>query len=246
MDITQPIIHDRHVVKKVFEHMKANEINKGAFKRPNNLTVLTAKNEGEHDRMIPHLQGYNEITIFEQSLNYLGIDDYVVLSKKMDASKWRCSHKINWVLDYLNSDKCETELILCCDAIDVIFTDDLQRVVNIFESFECDLLFMSTKDNNGYHFMPDVLEFVNDTHPNRYLNAGVWIGKVDFVKDFLKTASQFVGENDVTFAEYGEWLTKPNPNYPAGGYDQDIFRFLEPKFYPQLKVDHENLMAYRG
>ena len=189
MDITQPIIHDRHVVKKVFEHMKANEINKGAFKRPNNLTVLTAKNEGEHDRMIPHLQGYNEITIFEQSLNYLGIDDYVVLSKKMDASKWRCSHKINWVLDYLNSDKCETELILCCDAIDVIFTDDLQRVVNIFESFECDLLFMSTKDNNGYHFMPDVLEFVNDTHPNRYLNAGVWIGRVDFVKDFFPQTS---------------------------------------------------------
>ena len=49
-----------------------------------------------------------------------------------------------------------------------------------------------------------------------------------------------------SFEEYREWLTKPNPNYPAGGYDQDIFRFLEPKFYPQLKVDHKNLMAYRG
>ena len=34
MDITQPMIHDRHVVKNVFEYMKVNEINKGAFKKP--------------------------------------------------------------------------------------------------------------------------------------------------------------------------------------------------------------------
>ena len=244
--INTPIIHDRHIVKGFFENMKSNNTLKNSLKKPNNLTVLTAKNKGKHDRMIPSLEGYDEYTIFEQNLDYLGIHDYVVLSKEMDPSQWKCSHKINWVLDYLNSEKPNTELILCCDAIDVIFTDDLQKVIDIFESFKCDLLFMSTKDNSGYHFMPDVQQFVNKTHPNRYLNAGVWIGRVEFVKEFLTEASKFVGPNDVTFDEYREWLKKPNPNYPCGGYDQDIFRFLEPKFYPRVKVDHENKMAYRS
>tara|TARA_R110001592_G_scaffold168757_1_gene405081 strand:+ start:315 stop:1052 length:738 start_codon:yes stop_codon:yes gene_type:complete len=243
--IDTPIIHDRYVVKRFFENMKSKGIHKNAFKKPKNLTILTAKNEGEHDRMIPSLEGYNEYTIFEQNLDYLGIHDYVVLNKKVDPSQWKCSHKINWVLDYINSGECDTELILCCDAIDVIFTDDLQKVINIFENFECDLLFMSTHDNSGYNFMPDVQQFVDKTHPNRYLNAGVWIGRVEFVKEFLMEASKFVGPDDVTFSEYRGWLATPKPNYPRGGYDQDIFRYLEPKFYPRLKVDYENKMAYR-
>ena len=104
---------------------------------------------------------------------------------------------------------------------------------------------MSTHDNSGYNFMPDVQQFVDKTHPNRYLNAGVWIGRVEFVKEFLMEASKFVGPDDVTFSEYRGWLATPKPNYPRGGYDQDIFRYLEPKFYPRLKVDYENKMAYR-
>jgi len=40
---------------------------------------------------------------------------------------------------------------------------------------------------------------------------------------------------------------RSNPeNYPQGSQDQDIFRFVESKFYPRLKVDYQNLMAYRS
>ena len=50
----------------------------------------------------------------------------------------------------------------------------------------------------------------------------------------------------VTMDEYHNYL-KSNPlNYPQGSQDQDIFRFLEPEFYPKLKVDCQNLMAYRN
>ena len=58
-------------VKGFFENMKSNNTLKNSFKKPNNLTVLTAKNKGKHDRMIPSLEGYDEYTIFEQNLDYL-------------------------------------------------------------------------------------------------------------------------------------------------------------------------------
>ena len=45
---------------------------------------------------------------------------------------------------------------------------------------------------------------------------------------------------------YREYLNSNPTNYPQGSQDQDIFRFLEPKFYPRLKVDYKNKMAYRS
>ena len=72
-----------------------------------------------------------------------------------------------------------------CDAIDVIFTDDPQKVINIFESFECDALFMSTHSTDGYKCMPGVKKFIDETIKSnrRYLNSGVYIGKTSFIKD---------------------------------------------------------------
>ncbi len=259
LDVNTPMIHDRHLVVPVLEYMKENNIHYKEFKKPENLTILTTigstpskgsdVNEGiMQERMISSLEGYGKNTVFEQSLEHIGIDNYVVLRKELkNYGDYKCTFKITWVLDYLESGKCDTDLLLCTDAIDVVFQDDPQKIVDTFNSFDCDLLFMSTKDNSAYNFMPDVQKFVNSTHPNRYLNAGVWIGKVDFVKEFLTTAKEFVlGEDDVSMDDYADWLKKPQPNYPNGGYDQDIFRFLEPKFYPRLKVDYQNLMAYRG
>ena len=46
--------------------------------------------------------------------------------------------------------------------------------------------------------------------------------------------------------EYHTYLSSNPKNYPQGSQDQDIFRFLEPKFYPRLKVDYQNKMAYRS
>ena len=59
MVITQPIIHDRHIVNSLFESMKNDGQLKGAFRLPSNLTIITCRNEGSMvDRLIPHLYGY--------------------------------------------------------------------------------------------------------------------------------------------------------------------------------------------
>ena len=46
--------------------------------------------------------------------------------------------------------------------------------------------------------------------------------------------------------EYRDYLNSNPIDYPKGSQDQDIFRYIERKFYPRMKVDYENEMAFRS
>lgn len=243
----QPIIHDRHHVKRIYEGMVKNGINKNAFTKPDNLTLVTCRNEGTmEDRIIPSLRGYEETSILESNLQHLGIEGLVVLTDT--RLPWRNTFKFELILNYLRSGKCNTEYFMYCDAIDVIFLDHPKKVISIFESFNCDALFMSSNSTDGYNCMPEIKSLADGYNRgnNRYLNSGVYIGKTEFIKEIFEEAINYAIPHGVTMSEYPDYL-KSNPlNYPKGSQDQDIFRFLEPKFYPRLKVDYENLMAYRS
>ena len=245
MDITQPIIHDRHIVKEAFKLFKSQN-ERGVFKHPKDLTIVTCRNKGTmEDRIIPHLSGYEETSILEQSLDYAGLD-LVVLTD--DRLPWRNTFKFEMLHNYLNSGECTTKYFMCLDAIDVIFVDDPQRVIDIFESHECDALFMSTNSLDGYSCMPEVKGWVDRVNNGngRYLNSGVYIGKTTFMHEFFDEAIKYAIPHGVTMGEYHDWL-KTNPeNYPIGSQDQDIFRYLEQKFYPRMKVDYDNQMAFRS
>ncbi len=245
MDITQPIIHDRHLVKAEFEKLK-QRMEPNCFKLPKELTIVTCRNKGSmEDRIIDHLKGYEEVSILEQNLNYLGIE-LVVL--RDDRLPWRNTFKFELLYDYFESDKCETKYFMCVDAIDVIFIDNPTKVIEIFESFNCEALFMSTNSLDGYNCMPEVhskILQINNSN-NRYLNSGVYIGKTSFIREVIKSAMDYAIPSGVTMDEYRDYLSSRPKDYPKGSQDQDIFRFLEPKFYPKLKVDYQNLMAYRG
>ena len=222
---------------------------KNAFKMPKDLTIVTCRNEGSmEERMgdIPHLSGFENISVLETSLDYLGIKGLVVL--KDSRLPWRNTFKFEMLNNYLNSGKCKTKYFMCCDAIDVIFKDDPQKVIDIFESFECDALFMSTHSTDGYNCMSDVKEFIDKINGGngRYLNSGVYIAKTEFIKEVIREAMNYTIPHGVTMDKYREYLESNPTNYPVGSQDQDIFRFVEPKFYPRLKVDYQNLMAYRG
>ena len=245
MDITQPIIHDRHIVKNAFEILKS-KIERNSFKLPDNLTIVTCRNEGSmEDRIIPHLSGYEDVSILESNLDYLGID-LVVLTD--DRLPWRNTFKFEMIRNYLSSGECKTEYFMCCDAIDVIFRDDPQVVIDIFESFDCDCLFMSSHALDGYNCMREVKDFVDKINGgnHRYLNSGVYIGKTSFVKEMFDVAMEYAIPHGVIMADYMEYLSRKPIDYPKGSQDQDIFRYIEPKFYPRIKVDYQNLMAYRS
>ena len=79
MDIKQPVIHDRHIVKRVFEILTSK--GKVQFEHPKDLTIVTCRNEGSmEDRIIPHLSGYENVSVLESNLDYLGLD-LVVLNQ---------------------------------------------------------------------------------------------------------------------------------------------------------------------
>jgi len=245
--IDTPVIHDRHIVKRAFNQIIEHGEYKNAFTKPANLTIVTVRNEGSlDDRIIPSLEGYEDRSILEANLEYLGIHPLVVLTDP--RLPWRNTFKFEIILNYLNSGKCNTEYFMFCDAVDVIFKDDPQKVIDIFKSFNCDALFMSTHSSDGYSCMPEVKKFVDEEiqSSGRYLNSGVYIGKTNFIKEVFEEAIQYAIPHGVTMDKYYEYLRSNPSNYPQGSQDQDIFRFLEPKFYPRLKVDYENKMAYRG
>ena len=227
--MNQPLIHDRHIVKKEFGNLAQNvRWDEWQFEMPENLTVATCRNEGTlEDRIIPHLSGYEEESILESNMRYLGLDLVV--------------------LNYLNSGECTTEYFMCLDAIDVIWRDKPQRVVDIFESFDCDALFMSTHSTDGYNCMPEVKEWVDTINtPGRYLNSGVYIGKTSFVKEMIEEGMKYAVPHGVTMDEYRDYLGSQPDDYPKGSQDQDIFRYIEKKFYTKMKVDYNNEMAFRS
>ncbi len=244
--IDQPIIHDRHIVKEAFQQIIDTNEYKNAFSKPDNLTIVTVRNEGSmEDRLIPKMLEYKYNSILEANLKYLGIQPLVVLTDS--RLPWRNTFKFEMILNYLNSGGCDTEYFMFCDAIDVIFKDRPEKVIEIFEKSNCDALFMSTHSTDGYSCMPDVKENIDKINGGngRYLNSGVYIGRTSFIKEIFEEAIKYAIPHGVTMSEYYDWL-KTNPkDYPKGSQDQDIFRFLEPKFYPRLKVDYDNKMAYR-
>jgi hypothetical protein len=243
--IRTPIIHDRHLVKSYFEEMKSNNTYRGEFECPGNLTIITCRNEGSmEDRIIPSLEGFEDKSILESNLEYLGIRGLVVLRDK--RLPWRNTYKIENIYNYLISGKCTTKYFMYCDAIDVIFKDDPKVVIDIFESFKCKMLFMSTQSTDGYNCMPEVKAWADKINPNRYMNSGVYIGYTDFVTSFFKEAIKYITPHGCLMAEYRDYLSTTPSNYPAGSQDQDIFRYIQPKFYPDLQVDYKNLMAYRS
>ena len=88
MNINSPIIHDRHIVKSYFEDIKQNMIYKNAFKCPADFTIITCRNEGSlEDRIIDSLKGYEYKSILECSLEYLGVDNLVVLKEILTTQR---------------------------------------------------------------------------------------------------------------------------------------------------------------
>ena len=245
MDIKQPIIHDRHLVKEAFETLKS-QTEPGIFSHPKDLTIVTCRNEGSlEDRIIPHLSGYENTSILESNMEYLGLNLVVLKDARLP---WRNTFKFEMINNYLQSGKCTTEYFMCLDAIDIIFVDHPQKVIDIFKSFNCQALFMSTSSLDGYNCMPEVLDWVHSINGGipRYLNSGVYIGKTSFIKELYEEAIKYAIPHGVTMDDYRDYLAREPKDYPKGSQDQDIIRYLEPKFYPQLKVDYQNQMAFRS
>lgn len=208
----QPIIHRFRYID-YFWPLDPSLKNK--FKKPEDLTIVTAHN-------------YPEKSIFEKSLDHYGIAPYVVLKKK---GEWNHRYKLDWMLEFLQAGGCKTEYLLFCDARDAYVIDDLHKALNIFKKTGCDLIFNSTMSKRGIFWnFPQLLEWtkiVGKKH-SRYLNAGTYIGRPEFIQKVWETAVTLIGR------------------FPRSEDEQDILRYLHPAFYPEMDIDYSNEIFYRN
>ena len=237
-----PVIHQERCATNFLEEIKRTRTLKGAFKAHPDLTFATVHN-------------YAEPSLFEQSLSHLGIRDCCDVLKPAKGATWRGTLKIELILGYLDATQCKTELLMVCDARDVVLRQSPQIIVEVFKEYECDLLFMSTRYPGGYMCMPKVKEWADNIYPGRYLNAGVYIGRPDFIFEVLTGATKYLVEDPITGEEQkalGRGISDTRlcerlPDYPRGiSSDQHILRFLHPKYFPRMKIDYTNRLAWRN
>lgn len=94
-------------------------------------------------------------------------------------------HKINLVRGHLTSLPDE-DIVLFCDGYDVMFVDDLQTIKDRFFGFDCDILFAA--ERNCWPQPILAAQFPMTSSPYKYLNSGLYIGKVGMLKQFLNEA----------------------------------------------------------
>ena len=91
MNHTAPIVHDDPIARNVHEAMEAEGRLRNAFRRPDELSILTAHN-------------YPEPSLLERNLQYLGISNVHVINRPVKV--WSNSLRVRWFVEYLERE-CE-------------------------------------------------------------------------------------------------------------------------------------------
>ena len=240
---TQPIIHRTKFCRPLFP----TDDLKQKFKKPSNLSIVTCHN-------------YSEKSIFEESLEFLGIEGCENVCEQFDGP-WRHAYNLKFVLNYLKAGRCRTPYLLYGDARDCILRDDPQTVLDIFLSKDYDLLFCATMHRGGYACMPEIYKWTRRIQKGRYLNTGGYIGRADFIQPIFEDADQYITPNSLSvddiprlgigdiekYARHSDTrLCKELPEFPKNADDQNILRFLHPKYYPRMAIDYHNEIFFRN
>lgn len=249
--INQPIIHkdekDYRVASKKLKYLIKNNINDNKFKKPDDLIIVLVSN-------------YKDKGIFEKSLEHIGIFDYVVLNDT-NYEGWKHMYKIIWIYNYLKNNNFKEKYLLYVDARDAIIQDDPQKIINLLLDYNCKLLFSvtefdgyySTSNNNDWN--KDVKKLLNMKSGKKYiqenqkifydycikeksngfklfLNAGCFIGELEYIKNFFGFILEDKEKNNNVFINKYE-------------DDQTLITNYLPLF-PDIKLDIYFKMAWRN
>lgn len=91
-------------------------------------------------------------------------------------------HKINLVRSHIQTLPNE-DLVLFVDGYDVLFTDNIHSIKERFDGFDCDILFAAEKSCWPEPTMAP--QFPMTPMPYKYLNSGVYMGKVARLNHFF-------------------------------------------------------------
>ena len=91
-------------------------------------------------------------------------------------------HKINLVRNHIQSLP-DQDLVLFVDGYDVLFTDNIHTIKERFDGFDCDVLFAAEK--SCWPEPTIAPQFPMTPTPYKYLNSGVYMGKVARLNHFF-------------------------------------------------------------
>jgi len=199
---------------------------------------------------------YRRTPLTERSLRYVGIDDYVVL-RRPTTRRFVNTDKLRALAGWLESGACRTGHVLYLDAGDVFVRNDPAIALRLLERRGCDLLFSSEQGPHVYECMPEVKAWTDGVAdsmgcPRRYLNAGVFVGRKDFLGEVITAALAYAEDDEFSHRELVAAIRAGNlrdrlPRFPAGcGSDQGILRYLHPRFFPRMQVDFMGDLAWRN
>jgi len=180
----------------------------------------------------------------ENILEYLGIDDFVVLGRHLET--WEHIYKLKLIVDYIR-DNPQPGLLLHLDAPDVLVTGDLQAAVDCFQSdFNCDLLFGAEKNSapgsktiggvmqSEVEFLSRIERFEEASYqaPFQHLNAGCFIGRKEYILDIFSEALRARKQMNLSSRlGYGGYMYND---------DQLVLREIHRRHYPRIQLDHGN------
>lgn len=173
------------------------------------LTVITFNNGGTLN------QQYKRLGLLEESLRRSGISEITVLGGA--TADWRNSFKIRLLLDYLNTSAVR-EYVLVADSADVILTNDLGPLIDLFKTFKCEALFNGERK----HWPADLPAFDEQVAGGEFfpcLNSGVWVANASFARELAAYCAALSVEKH-------------------GKSDQVRYKMAYRHFYPLIRVDH--------
>ncbi len=163
--------------------------------------------------------------VFERSLAQLGIEPLVL---GQGVPKWTNLKKVRLTLEALA--QVTTPFVLAADSCDVLLLDSPAILLERFQQhFSCDLVFNST----GSGCWPELPEFVRFesglpmaavAQGRHWLNAGVWIGRTEFAREFFASLAA---------------------SPPVAGWessDQALIKRHWPRWYPRVQLDYLSIM----
>lgn len=194
---------------------------KPSFEKPDDLSVITFNNK-------------DKPCILEECFNLVGLP-HTVLGRGVD---WKNKIKINLIFDFLVH--CKTKYVLAVDGYDALIVRNLIDITDKFRATNQSLIFNATYYRwppVGVTFRCDSLHKKSLECPFVHLNAGVWIGEVDYCLNFFNTALQ--QKHDFTEFEDSEQVLVKLAAELYSRYDIDYnFNFFQVWHGPHYGEDH--------
>lgn len=177
----------------------------------------------------------NDITIV--SFFSKELEDKMVLALKLQLDKseikyvnatnpqpmvWKNTMKIKYLSKL---EGITTKYILCLDGLDILMCEDLSEIIQRYKNFNCDLLYNPSKLN----YPPICTDIELTDSEFKYLNAGAFIGRTEFIRNFY----QFLMKHEM-YKDYGSFDNSEQVRVRNGRKNY--------KFRDKIKVDTDCIL----